>query len=378
MLTSPCSGRALFADTPHSLSDGGTERWPVIDGIPYLRAGSQDRARGTLALLDAGDFIGATVLLLAENDFWWDEAPPAMDALREVVAGRDSLTLRDVMARLGWGRVGDYFAHRWSDPTFVAGLALTDAYWHAPRTGLELACGIGHHLRAWRGAGVAVTGGDVVWAKLWVARHFLLGEHATLLCFNADAPWPIRGQYDLVACHDAFYFLRNKQAMAARLLAAASQQGVVVAGHVHNRDAPGYSSGLAVTLFELIRLFPDAVLFDDAALTEAGGLGRAPCPAGMGALERAHAFSLAAGPGAGAAPRAACGPLSLPRAGTRLVRNPLLTRAGIAWPSARYRDEYAALVRYGAADNVPEEACMSAAFTDAAARRELLALPERW
>ena len=41
ILHSPVSGRPLHADTPHSLSDGAGERWPAVDGIPYLRTDSE-------------------------------------------------------------------------------------------------------------------------------------------------------------------------------------------------------------------------------------------------------------------------------------------------------------------------------------------------
>ncbi|MBE7218642.1 MAG: methyltransferase type 11, partial [Caulobacteraceae bacterium] len=167
-LRSPVSGQPLAPEGPHALSDGAGERWPVVDGVPYLRAGSRALADAALERLDGGDREGALALLLAENDAWWDEPPPPEAALRAVVREADALSLREVMRRLGWGRVGDYFAHRWTDPTFVAGLALTDAHWTAPSTAFELACGVGGHLRALAAAGVRVAGGDVVFAKLWV------------------------------------------------------------------------------------------------------------------------------------------------------------------------------------------------------------------
>ena len=156
-LVSPISGRPLHLQQPHALSDGAGERWPVMEGIAYLRAGSRERAAAVLARLDGGDPEGALALLLAENDRWWNEPPPPEGDLRALVREADGLTLREAMARLGWGRVADYFAHRWSDPTFLAGLALVDAHWSAPRTAFELCCGVGHHLRALQGAGVAAA-----------------------------------------------------------------------------------------------------------------------------------------------------------------------------------------------------------------------------
>ncbi len=375
-LRSPVSGRPLHADGPHALSDGAGERWPVVDGIAYLRAGSQARAAEALARLDAGDREGALATLLAENDRWWDEPPPPEDALRGVVREADRLTLREVMRRLGWGRVGDYFAHRWSDPTFVAALALVDANWRAPATAFELCCGVGHHLRALEAAGVAVTGGDVVFAKLWVARRWVVGPDAALVCFDAEAPWPLAGPFDLVTCHDAFYFLRDRALVAARLRAATAAHGVLAVSHVHNRAHPDASAAASVEAAELATLFPQARAYADEALTAAGADGSAPRPRAWSELADTEAFSLVEG--AAEPPRAARGPLSRPPPGASLRRNPLLDAEGaVRWPSARYRDEYGPRSTYGRTP-APATARMGADVAELAARRELVHLPERW
>ena len=380
-LRSPVSGRALLPDGPHALSDGAGERWPVVEGIAYLRAGSTDRAEAALQRLDAGDEAGALALLLAENDSWWREPPPPeTDLLRLVEDARSPRppSLRDAMERLGWGRVGTYFAHRWSDPTFVAGLALTDAHWTAPRTAFELCCGVGHHLRALQQAGVTVVGGDVVFAKLWVARRWVLERDAELVCFDAEvAPWPIDGRFDLVACHDGFYFLHDKAGTAARLRALAGT-GALVLSHVHNRDWPNLSGGAAVSAAELSALFPDALAYDDQELTQAGATRAAPRPQPWAALDRVEAFSLVDGEARAVEPRRADGPLSRPPPGAALVRNPLLAGDGVAWPSDRYRQEYEPRATYGRHPPPPARAEMGAEVADAAARRDLLHLPELW
>ena len=401
---SPSNGELLRADTPHSLTDGEA-RWPVIDAIPYLRAGSEARAAEAVAQLDAGRADDAAALLLAENDPWWDEAPPPHEDLRAVVRGREALSLRDAMARLGWGRVGDYFAHRWSDPTYLAGLTVLDRHWCAPRSAFELACGIGHYLRALTAAGAEeVAGADVVFGKLWVARHWVCPE-ARLVCFDAEADvWPTLPDADLVTCHDAFYFLRNKAAVAERLRGGARRLYAVP--HVHNAEAATYSSGAAVTAGALAALFPDAVMYDDAELTRAGASGTAPRalsprraggpdPAKRsegGAASSAPAAStpLASG-GTGHQPEALSlvggpalhepsspSPLLRPADGTPLVRNPLLTGDGVAWPSPRYRDEYGPLATYGRAGPVSERAAMSEGSAPLVRTRDLLDLPPRW
>ena len=61
-IRSPRTGRALHADTPHSLA-APDERWPVVDAIPFLRSGREALAAAALAALDAGDAQEATALL---------------------------------------------------------------------------------------------------------------------------------------------------------------------------------------------------------------------------------------------------------------------------------------------------------------------------
>jgi len=377
----------VIEDTPHSVVDGAGRRWPAPDGIPFLRVGREALAAEALARLDSGDPDGALVLLLADQDDWWrgDLAEPA--ALRELVQQRDRLSLREAMALLGWGAVADYFAHRWSDPVFLAGLALTEAHWTAPATAFELACGIGHHLRELSLRGVAVTGADVVFAKLWVARHWVLprcrgndAPAARLLCFDAAGDWPLgEARFDLVACHDAFYFLEPKAAILGRLRDRLHpEHGVLLIGHVHNAGWPNLSAGSALSAAALGALFPQAMLYDDAELTQALTAARAPVAAMAAALGDAEAFAVAEGPGQAPA-RAILSGMAVPPDGALLQRNPLYDAAGhLAWPSERYEREYAPRATYPATSNAPLQAVLDAATLPAARRRELVDLPERW
>ena len=367
---SPVSGKVLERSAPHLLTCPG-ERWPVIDDIAYLRAGSAERAEQAAALLDAGERTRALALLLAENDPWWDGPVPAPETLLALAANPQAYTLRAAMAQLGYGRVADYFAHRWSDPTYLAGLALLEAHWPAPASAFELACGIGHYLRALQEAGVAeVLGGDIVFGKLWLARHYV-APRAQLVCFDADGRWPCEPRAELSFCHDALYFLREQAAIARQLQSAGT--ALCAVAHVHNREAHNYSAGAAVTRAQLEALFPEAILFDDAELTRAGAEGT---PARPGPAAGCEALSLVTGPGA-RRPAAPCA-LLRPRDALPLVRNPLLSEAGVRWPSERYRDEYGHLITYRGGSSVPVRAAMSAEWSGAVRRRELLDLPERW
>jgi predicted nicotinamide N-methyase len=235
---SPTNGQALVADTEHSLRSATGERWPVIDGIAYLRNDAPRLVENALALLDSGDRKQALVKLLAQNDRWWNEPPPGEADLYYLVDNAGKLSLREAMNLLAFGRVGTYFAHRWSDPTYMAGLALLDAHWQSPKTAFELACGIGHYLLALDGAGVMTHGADIVFAKLWLARHWVVSSRTQLVCFNADALWPVETNHDLVLCQDAFYFFSDHQHVARSLAQLASRGQVVVDGRAGSHSKP--------------------------------------------------------------------------------------------------------------------------------------------
>lgn len=378
-LVSPISGYPLTPDTPHSLSDGAGERWPVLDGIPYLRVGRGSLVAAVLDHLDAGRGEDALVALLADQDDWW--TGPATDdgELRRLVRERDTLTLRDAMALLRFGPVADYFAYRWSDPTYLAGLALLEAHWNEPKTAFELACGIGHYLRELTRRGVACVGADVVFAKCWLAKHRVAPD-AEYVVFDAGFGWPTgEARYDLVMCHDAFYFLPEQGAVAGRLRALVAQGGVLAISHLHNVRYFLGAKGPARPLAEWRALFPNAIWYAETELLIAGMERRRQEPIGWfdaagpgddgGIGDGVEAVSLIEGGGLG---RTIDGGLFMPVANTTLVPNPLLDGATVRWPSERYREEY-------------EGACLWAlpdrelgTMRDPVRLRRLVDLPERW
>ena len=377
-LASPRTGRPLAADTPHSLAANG-ERWPVLDGIPFLRADRPALAGRALAALDAGRREDALAALLADQDNWARTPPPDEAACRALVRDAAGLSFRDAMERLAFGPVAAYFAHRWSDPTFLSGLSLAEAHGvPGPGAGpvFELARGAGHYLAEFARA-APVAGGDLVFAKLWLARHWL-APTARLVCFDAAAPWPLRdGAAATVFCHDALYFLPSKPHVAAEMRRVAGPGGRVLVGHAHNALVDNLSSGEPLAPAAYAALFDAPLLYDDRELTAALVEARAPCPADAATLAEAPAIALASGAGR---PRAVLGALALPEPGTALRRNPLYDAGTVRWPSERYEREYGPLATYPVRAEGPEQALAGAdPATDALARRRvLLALPRRW
>lgn len=370
-LRCPVSGGVLLADSPHSLAAG--MRWPVVDGIPFLRADRLELAKAALAALDAGRDEKALVLLLADQD-GWARTPPASEAERRaVVRGRAKISFREAMDRLAFGPVGTYFAHRWSDPTFLSGLALAEAHGVGGRV-LELACGAGHYLREFARVADVVVGGDIVFAKLWLARHYVV-PRARLVCFDAGVAWPFAdGAFDTVFCHDAFYFLPEKPHVAAEMQRVAPR---VLVGHAHNALVDNFSSGSPLAPGAYAALFDRPLMYDDRELTSALVEARAPRPVGAEALADAPAVSWASGAGVG---QAVAGGLALPQPGTALRRNPLYDAGVLRYPSERYASEYGSLATYPATAEGPETAVAGsdAVIELLARRRVLLDLPASW
>lgn len=369
---SPVTGRALIADTSHSLaagSGGHRERWPVVDGIPYLRTDSEGLVAAALDHLDAGCPDDALVALLTDQDAWWTGPATDLGELKRLVRERDTLTLREAMALLRLGPVADYFAYRWVDPTFLSGVALIEAHWQAPATAFELACGIGHYLRELTHRGVVCLGADVVFAKCWLAKHWVAPQ-ADYVVFDAAARWPIGGRtFDLVQCHDAFYFLPDQPAVADRLRTATSAGGVLAISHVHNAEYRDGAKGPARPVAEWQAIFTGATVYDEEALRLALLAGDAPRPSGWTADPQVEAWSLVEGGGDARPLRAG---LAIPPAGARLRPNPLLHEDGnVRWPSPRWREEYGR----GCAWAIAEP---SGTVADQARSRLLVALPERW
>ncbi len=343
----------------------------VVAGIPFLRSGREELAAAARARLEAGDEDGALALLLCDRDDWARGPGPTEE---DAGAAMAATTLREAMAALRFGPVGDYFAFRWSDPTYLSGLALLDAHAGGAGRVLELACGIGHFLRELTSRGVDATGADVVFAKCWLARRFVAPE-ARYACLDAASPLPWADDaFDLAFCHDALHYLPAKAAACGELARVAG--GRVVIGHAHNALVENLSPGDPLDPAGYRDLLgPDALLFDDDELAAAVLSGGRAEPRAPEALAAAEAVGVVAG---ATRPAAAC--FRVPPPGAALRRNPLLAADGeVAFPSERYAAEYGPRSGYlrGHPD-VPATATMGPEVEPLARHRALVDLPEAW
>ncbi|WP_157974592.1 class I SAM-dependent methyltransferase [Lewinella sp. IMCC34183] len=360
-LISPRTGEVLRPEGDHFLTDG-TDRWPVVDGIPYLRDKEAVRAAAAAAL-DAGDMAAARRQLLADQDRFSPTPPPGADAIDRAV-DRPELSLREAMQLLNYGAVGDYFAYRWCSPTFTGGLHMLERTPHHLPV-IEVACGIGHFLHALEAAGRRTVGVDIVWSKLWLARRYL-GVRGPLICGDIErGPVLATRKPHTVFCHDALYFFEHKGPALAHMRKL-SGGGSVAVGHVHTRSS-GHAAGFAGERADYTKL-TGAFVRDDADY-RLGWYDREsdtghPAPIAVGWIENETDHR----------------PIDWTRDGTSLQSNPLLTENGVSWPSDGWRKEYtedgAGLGEYTleklAATPAP------ASSREAFRSRHLLNLPARW
>ncbi|WP_420391786.1 class I SAM-dependent methyltransferase [Acuticoccus sp.] len=371
-IVDPVSRRPLVADTAHSLTDG-VSRWPVADGIPYLRTGREELRAEALAALDAGDETAALTLLLADQDDFAPLPPPDDATIREVVASPDA-TFREAMGALNFGPVADYFAHRWSAPTFLSGVALAALYAPSHSPFVEVCCGTGQLLREFAAHGFRTAGVDLVFSKLWLGRRYLKLDR--LVCANAET-LPIEAATSAtVLAHDALYFLPDEdKAFVIAAMERTASGGAVLAGHCHvaGHDHAG-SRAYPMTVQGWCSLLPGASLIDDASLTDwFVSMGAASVPPFEGDAVVA-AVSLAFG-----SMLAEPTPVWAPP-GLVLRENPLLASDGNGgllphWPSEDFAREYAD-AHYLSVPDGAAEAAMPLPVRHA--RRTLVPLPDLW
>ncbi len=370
-LVSPHNGKPLTQCAPHLLTDGEL-LWPVVEGIAYLRPKAAIR-ENAVALLQRNQVQQALIALLQDQDPFAPLPPPAEQTLHALV-NDPGVNLRDALRMLHYGPVADYFAYRWATPTYLSGLALLQLTLQSTRPVVEVACGMGHFLRALEAHGVATAGVDLVFSKLWLARRYL-GVQGMLVCGDTRA-LPLRSlQPATVFCHDAFYFFEDKAAVLRGLRALAAG-GPVALGHVHTNAIDHGVAGTLASAEAYGRMAAaSARFFDDRQLTAAWLAQQIPEAQRPAALSTAQAVAWIEGP-----PNPEL--FSLERPASALTYNPLLADDGrVEWPTERFRAEYeadAAYLREAPASEAGWKGASSAVRTHLFRHRILLDLPPLW
>lgn len=241
--------------------------YPVLDGIPYLRAGHA--ARAALRSLDANSPREALFTLLELDG-------ARRERFETLQRDAKAFTFRHAMSVLSPNPEGTYFLYRFSDPTFVASeamiLSVAQDLRCAQGRRLDLCGGTGHLTRTLSGL---VPSGEVWLAdlefwKLWLARRFI-APACNAVCCDAAQPLPFsRGSFSLVVCADALHYVWPRRLAVGEMLRLAGQRGVVLALALHNAlcDNPSAGSPLEPAawrgLFDDIptRLYPESAVLD--------------------------------------------------------------------------------------------------------------------
>lgn len=258
----------------------GESRWPVILGIPFLRASRRELADQVVERILKGAMVEALALLLSDTDDFAPSKPKHSDCLQiagDWLSDSPQLAGKTVMERLAYGPVADYFSLRGLAPTYLSGVELL-RYGHSfDRPLIEVGCGAGHFLYWLQSRGMETLGVDPVFSKLCLAARYILGAGDGLLCAEVgSSELPLDCNYAAtVFCHDAFYFFEAKRTVMSEFRRLASEEGAVLIGHAHLASADhGAVAGYPLSLEDYKSIAdPKAFFFDDGRFVSghAGG-----------------------------------------------------------------------------------------------------------
>jgi uncharacterized protein YbaR (Trm112 family)/SAM-dependent methyltransferase len=346
--------------------------YPVVAGIPYLRAGQT--ARAALGLLDAGKVDEALFTLLGLEGGRREKFESARNA--------KSFTCREALKLLSPNPEGNYFLYRFSDPTFLASDALVRALAQDERYAqarlLDLCGGMGHLTRML----CEVSPSSEVWLadlefwKLWLARQFVAPQ-CQAVCCDAAQPLPFaRGSFSLVVCADALHYIWPRRLAAGEMIRLAGKDGFVVATALHNALCENTSAGLPLTptgwrsVFEEIpaRLFAESAVLDAVLANRPIELSANHSDAELAAEPELIAIA-----SSNDALFRDYSPASLQPTIRRLALNPLYQRLNgtenvwaLQFPSPQYAEEFAACRRY-----LPERIALTGAQIESLKRGEV-------
>ena len=270
------------ADDTH-ISDGVIAceccTFPVVDGIPVMHLDAASSA--ARAQIEAGNTEAARLTMVGVTSA--DRGAAFM-----ALAANPEATYTQIVDALGPDLEGGYFLYRFSDPTFVVAEAVVNAVASTVLGGhgraLDVCGGSGHITRVLAKHAESTVLADLFYAKLWLARRFMVPGIAAVCC-DGNVPFPFaRGAFDLAMCSDAFMYLWEKRAFVGELTRAVAGKphGTVFINHTHNQLAWSPSHGQPLTpagyrhLFETIpaRVFGESAFFGDVVGGTSIDLGR--------------------------------------------------------------------------------------------------------
>jgi SAM-dependent methyltransferase/uncharacterized protein YbaR (Trm112 family) len=244
--------------------------YPVVAGIPCFTADHQaDAAREHLSKGDRRMAFFA-MLGIEEED--------RRTALRNFIERGNRASYREGLAILCPDAEGDYFIHRFSDPTFLIGETLLGAVAGDRRCfakrAIDICGGSGHLTRSIcrMSHGGEVCLADAWFWKLWLAKRFIAPECLPVCC-DANNPLPfVRDAFSLAVCSDAFHYIWSKRLFADEMIRIAGDSGIIVLSHIHNALVENHSAGMPLeprwwrNLFAELnpRLFKETGLFESA------------------------------------------------------------------------------------------------------------------
>lgn len=402
-LRDPFSGESLnfrpldaLAETHHGFweSNCRSRRWPHLDGIAFVHTGFVEAAAKAVALLDKGDANAATAYLLTLTDPFAKSAPTASDTAalvaRVTASTEPEICALEAMEALALGPVSHYFALRGSVPSFFSGLGLLALGLPKSGTVVDVACGAGHYLYWLARHSYDAIGTDYVFAKLWLARHFIAEAETPLVCADScdgrHLPIAATDRDVSVFCHDAFYFLPEKRTALERFEQLRRGKGRILLGHAHLSDYNhGSVAGSPLSAASYRALCANtATIFDDAQLARFVTGSENATPITLESATGLEAIALVTPALDSFAAEPPEWPTSEPLGLAPCVRRTDLRGTRPHWPSDSFAQEYAT-AHYLTSPYLPESFFPRRAARGSAAKSGLttsttagLAVPERF
>jgi hypothetical protein len=141
------------ADTAHSVRDAVGLRWPVVDGIPFLRAGRRELAEAALGHLDAGEGEAALCAAARRPGRLVARAAGGGSGLATAGARAPGAQPARGDAAAGLGARCRLFRASLDGPDLPRRLALAEAHWNAPGAPSSWPAASATTCASWRGAG---------------------------------------------------------------------------------------------------------------------------------------------------------------------------------------------------------------------------------